>query len=223
PAVAAVRAHVAGFDRALELPLGPGAPTVAVRTPVPLLARRPSGAPVPGLPRDRPVIVWAFGRTPPAAQPLAALTALARLAAAEGYTLVASEGLRAVLAPAPGAAEAVRLLPETTPWPDLLAAARLVVSKAGYSTLAEALRGSAHVIAIGVTGLAEERAMQVALARRGFGQGVPVGTADVAGAVLTAARTLLAGAPRAPLLEAGEEMVLDQLEAMVGASGEADA
>lgn len=65
--------------------------------------------------------------------------------------------------------------------------------------------------------------MQAALARRGFGQGVPVGTADVADAVLTAARTLLAGAPRAPLLEAGEEVVLDELEALVGAGGEADA
>ncbi|MGE3961912.1 MAG: hypothetical protein AB7F65_09555 [Dehalococcoidia bacterium] len=213
--VAAVRAQVAAFDLAIELPLGPGAPSVATRTPVPLIGRRPAGG-APALPPDRQVITWAFGRTPPDAQPLDGLHALARFAEERGYVLAANEGLRPVLDEALGASPAALLLPDDTPWPEVLAASRLVVSKAGYSTLAEALRGRAHLIAVGVTGLAEERAMQAELVDRGYGAAVPVEATDVAAAIEAAARVLLARPPREPNVEAGEGAILDALERLAG-------
>lgn len=208
PDVATVRAQASMFDLALEMPLGPGAPSVRTRRSVPLVGQRPAGR-ATGLPTDRPLITWAFGRTLPAAQPLTGLGALATLAKERGFALVVNELLRDIardLAP-----EAI-LLPDDAPWPDVLATSRIVVSKAGYSTIAEALRGAGHVIATGVTGLPEERAMQHDIEARGLGRGVPVDVEDVAAAIADAARSLINQPERAPLDEAGEVEIVDALE-----------
>lgn len=214
--VRAVVDQVCAFDLALELPLGPGAPAVRERRRVALVGQRPSG--VAPFEFDRPVVAWAFGRTPPDAQPLDGLRALAQVAAERGLALVLNESLRPEMPDLPGA----HFLPDETPWPDVLAASRLVVSKAGYSTLAEALRGPGHVIATGVTGLPEERAMQSELEARGLGRGIPVASDDesaatVAEAIEAAARNLLDRPERTPNDESGEVEIVEALEAFIEA------
>lgn len=209
-AVRAVQEQVAAFDLALEMPLGPGVPAVRNRHPVPLVGRRPSG----GAPftTDRPIITWAFGGTPPDAQPLDGLRALLDIAAEVGAEVVANESLRDAVP----AGSAIRLLPDIVPWPDILAASRLVVSKAGYSTLAEALRGRGHIIAMGVTGLPEEIAMQSEIEARGFGLAIPLttgkwSTSDLE-AIEAAARNLMARPERAPNQDSGEIDIVNALE-----------
>jgi len=213
--VQAVAAQMRAFDLALELPLGPGAPAVRERRRVALVGQRPSGtAPFDF---DRPVVTWAFGRTLPEAQPLEGLRALAGVAAERGLALVVNETLREAVPGLTGA----HYLPDDAAWQDILAASRLVVSKAGYSTLAEALRGPGHVIATGVTGLPEERAMQAEIESRGLGRAVPVASegsdpAEVAASIEVAARDLLDRPERTPNDESGEVEIVDALEQLVG-------
>lgn len=205
-AVEAITNAVRAFSVALELPLGPGSPSVAIRRPMPLVSRRPNGA-VLAVSLDRPLVTWAFGRTPPEQQPIAALRALGAFCAEQRLRLVVSE-----TAVASGIGAPHTVVPDNASWPDLLAASRLVVTKAGYSTVAESLRGAAHVIAIGITGLPEERAMLTEIEAYDAGYGIPLGEADRTEVLVGSAAALLARTTREPQQSAGEEAVVDALE-----------
>lgn len=206
-ALTTIRAHVERFDIALELPLGPGVPAVATRRAMPLLARHPSGDP-PLLSGEGPLVMWAFGRTPIPDQPTDALRALAAICRERRLRLGATE---AVAAAVPG----VTAIPDTLYWPDVLTSARLVISKAGYSTLAETLRGPAHAVSFGVTGLPEERSMQREIEAAGYGIGIPLEEPDPAGALERAVAELLERPERKPITDDGTNAIADAIADLV--------
>ncbi|MFA7249549.1 MAG: hypothetical protein WC273_07920 [Dehalococcoidia bacterium] len=205
-----VRAQVAAFDLGLELPLGSGLPAVAERRTVPLLAQWPGTSLPPAIDAARPLVTWTMGRTPPEAQPLDALRGLAEGCARRGFQLAVNEVL------APYAGKAAIALPDHVAWSDVLAASCLVVTKAGYSTVAEALRGPGYVAMAGVTGLTEERAMIADVEARGWGLGVAVADPNFDARFLAAIDALLRRVPRPPTDEAGEYAIVDALEAIAG-------
>jgi hypothetical protein len=209
--VEALRERVRRFDGAIVLPLGTGVGAVRVRRPVPLISRMPQQPAETlarlGLDPGRPLVAWALGRTPPSAQPLDLFRALARLCLDAGAQLVAAEPLRTAC---PDAAFAGA--PDHLYWPDLLAASRVVVSKAGYSTLAEALRGSARLLVIRGHRTAEESAMAEAVLREDYGLAVDAGAGEAE--FVRAAGELLQAPPREPITERGEQAVADYLAAV---------
>ena len=209
-----LREMVARFDLGLELPFGSGLAAVPRREATPLLARLPlSGAPghVPGVDSGWPLVTWSMGRTPPAVQPLDVLPALAATVTEAGARLAVSER---VAEAAPGLEATV--IPEEVDWPALLAASRVVVSKAGYSTIGETLRGSGYAVLLGLTGLIEERSMIAEVERRGAGVGVDLAAAGWRERLLAAVSELLARPPRAPMRERGEREIVDRLVELVG-------
>ncbi|MDO9445991.1 MAG: hypothetical protein Q7K37_11820, partial [Dehalococcoidia bacterium] len=195
----------------LELPLGPGLPRVSYRRRIPLISRMPRGAVhLDGLGEGEAYVAWAFGRTAPAAHPLEALREIAAHCRAHGLRL-AIDG--AVAAHAGLGTEAV-MVPDDGYRPDMLASARLVVTKAGYSSIAESLRGAGYVLGAGITGLAEERAMLAEVEVAGYGLGIPWDAPAFTERMVEAARDLLGRAPRTPEVDRGEVAVVDALEAL---------
>ena len=208
-----LRAMVARFDLGLELPFGSGLAAVPRREAAPLLARLPAGgAPghVPGVNPGMPLVTWAMGRTPPAVQPLDVLPALAVTVTGAGAQLAVSERV----ADAASGLEAT-VIPEDVDWPALLTASRVAVSKAGYSTVCETLRGSGYAVLLGLTGLVEERSMIAEVERRGAGVGVDVAATGWRDRLLAAVSELLAQPPRAPMRERGERAIVDRLVELV--------
>ena len=205
-----VREHVAAFTLALELPLGPGIPATPKRRAVPLVSRWPSDAPVSDvLPVGKgELITWAFGRTPLAEQPLEGLQRLVELAKARGLRVGATAATAEAV---PG----VVAIPDDGYWPDVLAASRLVVSKAGYSTLAEALRGRTHLIVFGITGLPEERGMVRAVEAVGYGLAIPLESSDPASGVEAHANALLDRPRRDAVTENGTAAIVDEVVRLV--------
>lgn len=208
PLLAPIRAMVAATTAGLELPFGSGLAGVRVRHAMPMISRTPSAGILPGLTLDKPFVVWAFGGTQADAQPLHALRDLAAIAQARGLALVADGAIAAytgvdAVVPPPG-----------TPWPDILAAAQLVVTKAGYSTIAETLRGAGHVLAIGITDLPEELAMLAQIEAIGHGAGISWGVANFAARFRNAVSLLLRRQARLPVRERGEQQVARTIEAL---------
>lgn len=206
--VAALRGQVRAFDLALELPLGPGLPAVTRRQAVPLLSRWPGTGLPPALAGGDAFATWAMGRTDPAAQPLDLLRALGERCAARGLRLAVNEAVAAHAGPAAVA------LPDDTSWPDVLAGSRVVVTKAGYSTISETLRGSGHLVVLGVTGLPEERAMMTGIAAMGRAESIPVTAPEFVAAAVAAFERALDRPPAPPEGARGEIAIVDALEAL---------
>ncbi len=108
------------------------------------------------------------------------------------------------------------VIAEDVDWPALLAASRVVVSKAGYSTICETLRGSGYAVLLGLTGLIEERSMIAEVERRGAGVAVDVAIVGWRDRLLAAVSELLARPPRVPMRERGERAIVDRLVELVG-------
>ena len=193
-AVDTIRQHVRRFDLALELPLGPGIPSVRTRQPIPLVGRKPTDGVTLSSP---PTVTWAFGRTPLDEQPADCLDALIEVCRQYGLDVAANTTVADAY---PGV---IRAVADAAYWPDVLASSRLVVTKTGYSTVAEALRGPSHVIAFGITGLPEERAMLAEIEARDYGRGIPLDESDPAGRLAAVASELLRQPPRVPVTEDG--------------------
>lgn len=213
PEVDRLHEVVARTTLGLELPLGPGLPRVADRLRIPLVSRMPRGpVRLDGLGEGEVYVAWAFGRTAPGAQPLEALRAIAAYCRAHGLRLAIDA---AVAAHADLGAEAV-LVPDGAYWPDVLASARLVVTKAGYSSIAESLRGNGYVLGAGITGLPEERAMLTEVEAAGYGLAIPWDVPAFTQRMVEAVRDLLGRPPRAPEVARGELEVVAALEALAG-------
>lgn len=214
PAPEVDRLHevVARTTLGLEMPLGPGLPLARTRHAVPLISRMPRGpVALDGLAAGEPFVAWAFGRTGPAAQPVEALREIAAEARARGLRVAVDAAVGAYA----GLGDEVVPVPDDAYWPDLLAAARLVVTKAGYSSVAESLRGHGYVLSAGITGLTEERGMLAAIEAAGYGLTVPWDAPDFTTRMVDAARTLLDRPQRTPVTERGEADVARALEALV--------
>lgn len=206
-AIQAIRQHVERFDLALELPLGPGIPSVRTRQPIPLVGRKPTEGVTPSTP---PTVSWAFGRTPFDEQPADCLEALLKVCRQYGLEVAANTTVADAY---PGV---IRAVADAAYWPDVLASSRLVVTKTGYSTVAEALRGPTHVIAFGITGLPEERAMLAEIEARHYGRGIPLDESDPAERLADAASDLLRQPPRVPVTEDGTSVLERALVDLAG-------
>ena len=213
PEVDRLHEVVARTTLGLEMPLGPGLPRIAERRRVPLVSRMPRGpVHLDGLGEGEAYVAWAFGRTAPGAQPLDALRAIAAHCRTHGLRLA----MDVVLAPHAGLGAEVVAVAEDAYWPDVLASARLVVTKAGYSSIAESLRGTCYVLGAGITGLPEERAMLAEVEAAGYGLGIPWDAPAFTQQMVEAARDLLGRPPRAPEVARGELEVAAALEALAG-------
>ncbi len=214
--VARLRERVRRFDHACRIPIGTTLDAVAARTDVGLISRLPRAAApealaAVGLDPSVPPVTWSMGRSPASEQPLELLAALAGICHASRVPLIASS----TLAPA-GVPGVTRFVPDEVYWPDLLAASRLVVSKAGYSTIAETLRGGGRVLVLRGLHTAEERAIAGEVEAKGFGASVGfAGRVDLEAFGATV-RALLAAPPRDPIRERGEVQVADVVEAIAG-------
>ncbi len=216
--VAALRERVARFDVACRLPLGTGLGAVAEQSAVGLLTRMPrldAGAALRahGLDPSVAPVAWAMGRSPAAEQPLELLAVVAEACAGAGIPVVASASLAGAGA---GLPRGIHLVPDDVYWPDLLAASRLVVSKAGYSTIAETLRGPGRVLVLRGLHTAEESGIARDVAAGGYGTSVDFADGWDRDAVRGTVETLLALPPREPVTERGEVAVADLVESLTG-------
>ncbi|MDP2326628.1 MAG: glycosyltransferase family protein [Dehalococcoidia bacterium] len=213
PEVDRLHEVVARTTLGLELPLGTGLPRIAERRRLPLVSRMPRGpVRLDGLGEGEAYVAWAFGRTAPRAQPLDALRAIAAYCRAHGLRLAIDA---AVAAHADLGTEVVAVAPDAY-WPDVLASARLVLTKAGYSSIAESLRGTGYVLGAGITGLPEERAMLAEVEASGYGLGIPWDVPAFTERMVEASRDLLARAPRTLEVARGELEAVAALEALAG-------
>jgi len=207
-----VRALVSRVSLGLELPLGCGLPAVAQRRQLPLMSQVEGGQAAEGA-----YAVWAFGGIDQSATPVEAMGPVAAACRAAGVRLLVDTRVIAALSERGVEVAGVEAVPAGTWGPALLAGARLVVTKAGYSTIAETLRGTGSVLAVGVTGLAEERAMFAELEARGAGVAIAGDRLDVREAMVAAVGALLARGAREAVVERGEEELVGVLEALTDA------
>lgn len=209
--VQAIRAAVQRFTLGLEIPLGSGLPSVPERRQIPLVARSPEGKPHPWLAAQagRDLAAWTFGQTSLAAQPWSLFEVFTEICQTAGAVPLLDTTSAEGVGDGPWG-----VAPPDVPWPDVLSAARLVVTKAGYSTVAEALRGHAYVLPVGVTGLPEEQGLIAEVERDGYGLGIRHGDPDPAGTLRDHAALLWARPPRAPLAADGAGAVVAALQTL---------
>jgi UDP:flavonoid glycosyltransferase YjiC (YdhE family) len=194
--VEAVRDLVEQFDLALTLPLGPGMPSIGASRAIPLVSRMPSRTPS----TTEHQITWAFGGTPINEQPRGCLERVLAYCEARGISFAANDEVA-------GAYPTASRIPSSAYWPDVLARSRLVITKTGYSTVAETLRGSGHVLAFGITGLPEEVGMLAEIEERGYGRTIALGEAEPADLLIGHVEELLRRSPREPLSDDGCEVI----------------
>jgi len=209
--VLALREVVRGYDLGLVMPFGPGLPSVAVTEPAPLISRVPATSPTAvraalHVPAGAKLITWAMGRTPAEVQPEAAIRAIAAVAARWRAAFAASE---AVVGPL--GIEGLIAVPDDASFVDLVASSDLVISKAGYSTVVETLRGPGRVIVLTSIGTAEERGLAAEVERREVGAVIEVGSEAWLDRLGAAVEALLALPPRAPDTTCGERWIAERV------------